>query len=229
MAEQIEQLCDQMVLGFEESEPDKVKEAVSKALAEGADAKLILDEGLKRGLDHLGELFERQIVFIPQIMFGAKIFADAMEILRPHLVSGAETEKIGTAILGTVQGDLHDLGKNMVAFMLSVSGFQVIDLGINITADSFVQAVRTHKPDILGLSSLLTTTMLEQRHVIEYLIEAGIRQNVLVMVGGAPVSERWAREIGADGYAGDATRAVAVAKSLLKSSGRTVQREGESV
>jgi 5-methyltetrahydrofolate--homocysteine methyltransferase len=210
-----QQLFDQIVSGFVESESERVRDAVLQSLADGVNAQVILDDGLKRGVDNLGELFERQIVFLPQIMFGAKIFANAMDILRPHLAAGAETKTIGTFVIGTVHGDLHDLGKNIVSIMLSVSGFQVIDIGVDVSTDAFLAAVRTHKPQILGLSSLLTTTMLEQRNVIESLIEAGLRESVRVMVGGSPVSERWAKEIGADGYAADATRAAVVAKSFL--------------
>jgi len=210
-----QQLFDNIVSGIVESEPEMVRNAVLQGLADGVNAQVILDDGLKRGIDNLGELFERQEVFLPQIMFGAKMFADAMDILKPHLAAGAETKTIGTVVIGTVHGDLHDLGKNIVSIMFSVSGFKVIDIGVDVSTDAFIAAVRTHQPQILGLSSLLTTTMLEQRNVIESLVEAGLRESVRVMVGGSPVSERWAKEIGADGYAGDANRAVAVAKSLL--------------
>jgi 5-methyltetrahydrofolate--homocysteine methyltransferase len=216
MAEHVkQQLLDLIVSGIVESEPERVKDAVLQGLTDGINAQVILNDGLQRGIDNLGELFERQDVFLPQIMFGAKIFSDAMDVLRPHLAEGSETKTIGTVIIGTVHGDLHDLGKNIVSIMLSVSGFQVIDIGVDVSTDAFLTAVRTHKPQIIGLSSLLTTTMLEQRIVIESLVEAGLRESVRVMVGGSPVSERWAKEIGADGYAGDANRAVAVAKSLL--------------
>ena len=211
-----EALYEEMVSGFVESEPERVMGAVEKALAGGVPALAVQERGLKRGLDRLGELFEREVVFLPQMMFGAKIFSDALEMLKPHLAASAPPPgALGTVVIGTVHGDLHDLGKNLVSLMWGISGFQVIDLGMNVPTEAFLAAVREHSPRIVGLSSLLTTTMLEQRKVIESLAEAGLRDNVRVLVGGAPVSERWAREIGADGYAGDAARAVAVARSLL--------------
>jgi 5-methyltetrahydrofolate--homocysteine methyltransferase len=210
-----QQLFDEIISGFVESEPEKVHKAISQCLENGIDAKIILESGLRRGIDKLGVLFERQIIFLPQMMYGAKIFADSFEVLRPRLLENTESKVIGKVLIGTVHGDLHDLGKNMVSFMLSASGFQVIDLGINVPTEEFLKAVTIHHPNILALSSLLTTTMLEQRNVIESLSESGLRESVRVLVGGAPVSERWAKEIGADGYASDSTRAVTVAKSVL--------------
>jgi methanogenic corrinoid protein MtbC1 len=147
-------------------------------------------------------------------MFGAKIFNQGVEILKPLLKKSQPSKSLGTAVIGTVFGDLHDLGKNLVSLMWSVSGFSVIDLGTNVSADAFLEAIDENNPVILGLSSLLTTTMLQQQKVIEALTAANVRQNVKVMVGGAPVTESWADEIGADAYAKDAADALAKAKKL---------------
>ena len=208
-------LFEEMIDGFVEFKPEKVKEAIQKGLERGMDALAIQENGLRRGLDRLGELFERSEVFLPHLMLGAKTFKEGSDILKPHLLENQPQRDLGTAVIGTVFGDLHDLGKNIVALMWEVSGFKVIDLGINVSIDTFLKAVRENNPKILGLSSLLTTTMLQQRNVIEALIEASFRDKVKILVGGAPVSERWAKEIGADGFAKDAGEAVRAAKKLI--------------
>jgi 5-methyltetrahydrofolate--homocysteine methyltransferase len=208
-------LFEEIIEGFVEFKPEKVKEAIQKGLDKGIDALTIQENGLRRALDRLGELFEKNEVFLPHLMLGAKTFKEGSDILRPHLLKNQPQGDLGTAVIGTVFGDLHDLGKNLVTLMWEVSGFKVIDLGINVSIDAFIKALKENRPKILGLSSLLTTTMLQQRNVIEALIEASLRDKVKVIVGGAPVSERWAREIGADGFARDAGEAVRVAKKLI--------------
>ena len=209
-------LFDQIIEGFVEFKPEKVKEAIQKSLDRGIDALTIQEDGLRKALDRLGELFERNEVYLPHLMLGAKTFKEGSDILKPHLLKNQpQPGDSGIAVIGTVFGDLHDLGKNLVTLMWEVSGFKVVDLGINVSVDTFMRAVRENNPKILGLSSLLTTTMLQQRSVIEALIEASLRDKVKVLVGGAPVSERWAREIGADGFAKDAGEAARLAKKFI--------------
>lgn len=208
-------LCEEIVEGFVEFKPDKVKESIHEAIQNGIDAFSIQEDGLRRGLERLGELFERNEVFLPHLMFAAKTFKEGSDLLKPFLLKNQSSSNLGTAVLGTVFGDLHDLGKNLVGLMWEVSGLKVIDLGINVSGDTFIKTVREYQPKILGLSSLLTTTMLQQRNVIEALVEAHLRDTVKVMVGGAPVSERWAKEIGADGFARDAGEASRIAKKLI--------------
>lgn len=210
-----EKLREEIIEGFVNFKPEKVKDAIHKALAAGVDALSIQENGLRKGLDVLGELFERGEVFLPHLMLGAKTFKESTEILRPHLLKGQAPVDLGVAVIGTVFGDLHDLGKNLVTLMWEVAGFKVVDLGINVPIETFVKAARDHHPKIVGLSSLLTTTMLQQRLVIETFAEEGLRAKTKIMVGGAPVSERWAKEIGADGFARDASEAAREAKKLL--------------
>ncbi len=171
----------------------------------------ILPEAL---LEQIGERFKTGDVFIPEVLLSARAMNSAMEILEPHL---AEKEKDASEkiLIGTVQGDMHDIGKNMVSIMLRGVGFEVKDIGINVDKEEFVRQVKEYKPHILALSALLTTTMPEMKNVIEALKAEGIREGLKIIVGGAPVNLRYAEEIGADGYASDAGEAVTVAKSLL--------------
>jgi 5-methyltetrahydrofolate--homocysteine methyltransferase len=208
-------LYEDIIKGFVEFKPESVKHVIHKALAEGIDALSVQENGLRKGLEHLGALFEKGEVFIPHLMLGAKIFNEGVEILKPHILKSRPPLDLGTAVIGTVFGDLHDLGKNLVALMWGVAGFKVIDLGVNVSTDAFLKAIDEHQAKIFGLSSLLTTTMLQQKNVIEALIKSKKRNQVKVLVGGAPVTERWAKEIGADGYAKDAGEAVRVVKKLI--------------
>ena len=153
-------------------------------------------------------------MFIPEVLLSARTMSSAMEILRP-LLSESEIKGVGTLVIGTVEGDIHNIGKNLVAMLLEGSGFKVIDLGIDVPSQKFVDAVKTQKPNIVGLSALLTTTMPKMKEVIESLVEAGLRKSVKVLVGGAPVTEKFARDIGADGYAPNGGEAIAKAKALL--------------
>jgi corrinoid protein of di/trimethylamine methyltransferase len=215
MASKGDQLYEEIKNGLIKLDAEKVKLAIDAGLKLDLDPMLIQEQGLRQGLEHIGDLFERGEVFIPHLMFGAKIFNQGMEILKPLLKKSQPAKSLGTAVIGTVFGDLHDLGKNLVSLMWSVSGFSVIDLGTNASAEAFLEAIDENNPVIIGLSSLLTTTMLQQQKVVEALTAANVRQNVKVMVGGAPVTETWANEIGADAYAKDAAAALAKAKRLV--------------
>jgi 5-methyltetrahydrofolate--homocysteine methyltransferase len=190
-----------------------VPKLTQEALVQGISPAMILSDALVAGMDVVGEKFRRDELFMPEVLIAAKAMQAAMTVLRPKLIeTGVETA--GTIVIGTVQGDLHDIGKNLVGMLFEGAGYQVIDLGVGVAPERFVEAVRTHKPDIVGLSSLLTTTMPQMREVIESLVEAGLRGSVKVMVGGAPVTEKFAQDIGADGYSPDAASAVEKARVL---------------
>lgn len=190
----------------------KVKEAVEQKL----DPNSILNDGLMPGINEIGERFAKGQIFVPNVLLSAKAMNSGVEVIQPLLAAGGDTT-IGTAVVATVKGDLHDIGKNLVALMMKSVNLKVIDLGSNVPAEKFVEAVKEHHPDILGLSALLTTTMNEQGHVIEALKAAGIRDQVKVMVGGAPVTQMWADKIGADAFTADAAEASRWAKEYVTS------------
>jgi 5-methyltetrahydrofolate--homocysteine methyltransferase len=192
----------------------EVPRLTQEALNTGLSPAKILKEGLIAGMDVVGERFRKDELFIPEVLMAAKAMHGGMELLRPKLVE-AEIRFTGKIVLGTVKGDLHDIGKNLVGMMMEGGGFEVIDLGIDIPSEKIVEAVKHHQPNFLGLSALLTTTMPRMKEVIQSLITAGIRDKLKIMVGGAPVTEKYAKEIGADAYAPDAASAVQVAKSLV--------------
>ncbi|MEE9599040.1 MAG: corrinoid protein [Anaerolineales bacterium] len=183
------------------------------AIAEGIEAKTILNEGLMPGMDHVGIEFKAGNFFVPEVLRSAKSMQEAMNIIRPIL---AETGSVpaGKISLGSVKGDLHDIGKNLVGMMCEGAGFEVIDIGKDVDPAAFVEAVNEHQPDILGLSALLTTTMLSMERTIKALVEAGIRESIKVLVGGAPVTQDFADQIGADGYASNAASASDLAKEI---------------
>lgn len=187
---------------------------IRTAIEEGQDLAAVLNSGLTVGLYHLGQGFERGEVFIPELMMGARIVQEALEELQPHIAVESLSDR-ATFLVGTVAGDLHDVGKNIVCSVFSASGYQVIDLGIDVSVETFVQKVREEQPELLGLSALLTTTMLNQRKVIEALEEAGLRQTVKIIIGGAPASASWADAIKADAYAEDVFSGLAQAEHLL--------------
>jgi 5-methyltetrahydrofolate--homocysteine methyltransferase len=193
---------------------NEVPKLTQEALNAGIPPAKILKEGLIAGMDVVGERFRKDELFIPEVLVAAKAMHAGMDVLRPKLVERG-VRLTGEIVLGTVKGDLHDIGKNLVGMMMEGAGFQVIDLGIDIPSEKFVDAVKSHKPNLLGLSALLTTTMPRMKEVIQSLIVAGIRDKVKVIVGGAPLTEKFAKEIGADGYAPDAASAADMAKSLL--------------
>ncbi|MGE5557386.1 MAG: corrinoid protein [Bacillota bacterium] len=192
----------------------QVAELTAQALAEGIDPGEIINKGLVAGMGEIGAKFKNGEIFLPEVLFAAKAMHEAMDILKPH-IGGSSFKHAGKVVLGTVKGDLHDIGKNLVGMMLTGGGFEVVDLGIDVAPEKFVEAVKKHHPTHIGLSALLTTTLPNMKRTIEAINEAGLRQNVLIMVGGAPVNAEYAREIGADGYAPDAGSAVELARDLM--------------
>ncbi len=191
-----------------------IKKLTQSALDGGATAQQVLDLGLLPGMDEVGKLFKSGEMFIPEVLLSAKTMSAAMDVLKPWLVKG-EGGGRGTVVIGTVQGDLHNIGKNLVAMMLEGSGFTVIDLGIDVKPQAFLDAVKEHKPKILGMSALLTTTMTRMGETIRALEEAGVRSEVKVMLGGAPVTEEFVNKVRADAYAANAGTAVDVARALV--------------
>jgi 5-methyltetrahydrofolate--homocysteine methyltransferase len=193
---------------------DAAREGTERALAAGVAPAEILNKALISAMDEVGQEYESGIRFIPEMLVSAEAMKSAMAILRPALTSAGVLPR-GRIVLGTVEGDLHDIGKDLVGMMLEGAGFQVIDLGVEVTAQRFVEAVREHRPDLVGMSALLTTTMIHMPEVIAALRESGLRSSVKVMVGGAPVTEDYALEIGADGFAEDAAGVVKLAVRLV--------------
>lgn len=191
-----------------------VSELTTSAIEAGHLPTEILDEALIPAMDVVGSEFESGIRFIPEMLISAEAMKASMVILRPLLAESGIPPK-GRILIGTVEGDLHDIGKDLVATMLEGAGYEVIDLGVEVTADRFVEAVREFQPDILAISALLTTTMVYMPQVIERLAEAGLRESTEIIVGGAPVTQPYADKIGADGHAEDAAAAVALVKRLL--------------
>ena len=184
-----------------------IKAKVQQALDEGIGAQEILDGGLLPGINEIGEKFARNEVFVPNVLLAAKV------------MNMGESTKLGTAVVGTVKGDLHDIGKNLVALMMRSANLEVIDLGSNVDGAKFIDAINKYNPDVIGLSALLTTTMNEQGHIIQQLTDAGVRDKVKVMVGGAPVTQMWADKIGADAFTADAAEAAQWAKAYAASKG----------
>jgi 5-methyltetrahydrofolate--homocysteine methyltransferase len=196
-----------------EGELDEMHDLTQDALDEGYSAKEVLDSGLMPGMDHVGKEFRAGNMFVPEVLRSARAMQSSMDILKPLLAeSGAKM--VGKVVLGTVKGDLHDIGKNLVGMMCEGAGFEVIDLGKDIGPDQFVQAVKENEPDVLGMSALLTTTMRSMEHTIKALEEAGVRDKVKIMIGGAPVTQTFADQIGADGYASNAASAAEMAKKF---------------
>jgi 5-methyltetrahydrofolate--homocysteine methyltransferase len=187
---------------------------VKAALAASTPAEAILKDGLIAAMAEVGRLFEANEYFVPEMLVSARAMKTGLAVLKPHLAEGSATPA-GKVVIGTVKGDLHDIGKNLVAMMLEGSGFQVIDLGTDVTPEKFIGAVKEQKPQVIGMSALLTTTMPSMGTTVKALQEAGVRGQVKVMIGGAPVTDVFARQIGADGYAPDASSAVRLAKSLI--------------
>jgi len=201
-----------------EGDAEKSEETAKKTVELGMDPLQVLDEGVIKPLREIGDRFGRGEIFLTDLVMSAEAAKVAMEVLVAEIKRrGREVGYLGRVVLGTVAGDIHDIGKNIVGALLSVEGFEVIDLGADVPTEKFVEKVRELKPNILGLSALLTVTMPVQREVIEALKEAGLRDTVKVMVGGAPVTAEWAEEIGADAYGADAIDAVKKAKKLIGS------------
>ena len=197
-----------------EGEMTEAVSLVKEAMQAGFPADRILNESLITAMNEVGQRFERGEFYIPEMLVAARTMQAALAILKPSLAQGG-IHAAGKVVIGTVMGDLHEIGKNLVATMLEGAGFEIIDLGTDVPPEKFVAAVRDQQVDIVGISALLTTTMNAMRRTIEALEKAGLRQKVKIMIGGAPVTEAFAREIGADGYSPDASRAVTLARTFL--------------
>ena len=206
----LQELTDLVIAGNYMNIKAKTQEAVNQGLS----AKEILDGGLMPGINIIGERFARNEVFVPNVLMAAKAMNEGVEIIKPLMLDGSVTT-LGKVVVGTVKGDLHDIGKNLVALMMRSAGLEVIDLGSDVSTEKFVAAVKEHKPAVIGMAALLTTTMYEQKNVIEALTKEGIRDQVKVMVGGAPINQAWADKIGADCFAADAAEAARLAKAYV--------------
>jgi 5-methyltetrahydrofolate--homocysteine methyltransferase len=201
-----------------DGEMNVTQELVQQALAEKMPPEQILKKGLISAMEEVGRRFECGEFFVPEMLISARAMKSGLVLLRPYLIS-ANVQAVGKVIIGTVQGDLHDIGKNLVGMMLEGVGFEVIDLGADVSADKYVAAVKEHRPDLVACSALLTTTMPGMKNVIHLLKEAGLRDQVMVIVGGAPVTDKYAADIGADGFALDAASAASLAKQLILKKG----------
>jgi 5-methyltetrahydrofolate--homocysteine methyltransferase len=197
-----------------DGEMDLTQELVEKALAEKIPAEQILKDGLISAMEEVGRRFECSEFYVPEMLISARAMKRGLALLRPYLTA-ANVEAVGKVIIGTVQGDLHDIGKNLVGMMLEGAGFDVVDLGADVSPDNYVAAVKEHHPDLVACSALLTTTMPGMKKVIILLEDAGLRDRVKVIVGGAPVTAKYAADIGADGFAPDAASAASLARALI--------------
>jgi 5-methyltetrahydrofolate--homocysteine methyltransferase len=208
--ELVEQIFDDLYDGL----ADEIVEATGILLARGWDARRVLDRALVEGMNIVGADFRDGILFVPEVLMAANAMKAGMAILKPIL---AETgsEPVGKMVIGTVKGDIHDIGKNLVGMMMEGAGFEIIDLGINTHADTYIAALREHHPDILGMSALLTTTMPYMKVIIDAMKEQGLRDGHIVLVGGAPLNEAFGKAVGADAYCRDAATAVETAKRLI--------------
>ena len=206
----IKEIFDSILEGSQKVTVVKVQQALDAGINPG----VILNDGMVAAMAEVGRLFEEGEYFVPEMLIAARAMQNGLAVLKPHLAS-ANVKSQGKVIAGTVKGDLHDIGKNLVCMMLEGAAFEIVDLGSDVTPEKFVEAVRSTGADVICMSALLTTTMPNMKTTIEALKTAGLRDRVKVMVGGAPLTDQYAREIGADGYAADASRAVALAKSLM--------------
>ena len=210
MNRMLEQLSTAILEGRAEKTPDMVHQALDEGLA----PKTILDQGMVLGMNEVGVRFKRGDMYVPEVLMSADAMHAGLEVLRPELTAtGASLS--GKIVMGTVEGDLHDIGKNLVAMMCEGAGFEVINLGFNVKPERFVNAIKEHQPQIVGMSALLTTTMRSMGHTVRAIEEAGLRDQVKIMVGGAPVDQAFAERIGADGYGSNAPAAADLAKQFL--------------
>lgn len=210
MSDLLSRISEAIIEGNAEEMVDLTEEAID----DGLSAQEILDNGLMAGMDYVGVEFKAGNMFVPEVLRSAKAMQASMDILKP-LLAEAGVKRTGRVLLGTVKGDLHDIGKNLVGMMCEGAGFEVKDLGKDIAPEQFVAAIKEYQPDILGMSALLTTTMRAMGHTIKALEEAGLRDRVKVMIGGAPVTQAFADQINADGYAANAASAAELAKKLV--------------
>lgn len=195
---------------------DTVAKKTREGLDLGLDPKGLIFKGLIPGMDVVGEKFRRNEYYVPQVLLSARAMYAGLDLLKPLITAATTGEYLGTVVIGTAQGDLHDIGKNLVAMMLEGAGFRVVNLGRDVAPEAFVGAAEEHRADLVGISALMTTTMPAMKRTIDALLRAGIRDRVKVIIGGAPVSQAYADEIGADGYAKDSTLAVTRAKTLVR-------------
>jgi 5-methyltetrahydrofolate--homocysteine methyltransferase len=210
MSEMLEQISGAIIAG----DLDEIEDLTEDALDDGISAEDILNKGLMRGMDHVGVEFKAGNMFVPEVLRSARTMQSSMDILKPLLAEGG-VEMVGKVLLGTVKGDLHDIGKNLVGMMCEGAGFEVKDIGKDVSPEGFVEAVKEFEPHIVGMSALLTTTMRAMESTIKVLEEAGLRDRVKIMIGGAPVTKAFADQIGADGYAPDAAAAADLAKMFV--------------
>ena len=209
-SELVEQMFDDLYDGL----ADEIAEGTNILLERGWDAKKVLDEALVGGMNIVGIDFRDGILFVPEVLLAANSMKAGMAILQP-ILTATGAEPVGKMVIGTVKGDIHDIGKNLVCMMMEGAGFEVINLGINTDVDTYLEALKTHRPNILGMSALLTTTMPYMKVVVDALVEQGIRDDYIVMVGGAPLNEEFGNAVGANAYCRDAATAVEVAKKLV--------------
>jgi len=210
----IEELYELMGEDLYDGYADEIVEEVNECLSRDITPYDVLTSGLVAGMDIVGADFRDGILFVPEVLMAAKAMKAGMAVLRP-LLAETGAPKIGSMVIGTVKGDIHDIGKNLVAMMMEGAGFEVFNLGINNSVENFLEAIYKHKPDIIGMSALLTTTMPYMRVVIDALKQEGIRDDIVVLVGGAPLNEAFAEDIGADAYCRDAAVAVETAKKFM--------------
>jgi corrinoid protein of di/trimethylamine methyltransferase len=215
-----QEILEQLAKAVVEGDKNSARENAQAAVDEGLDPLEAVDRGLSKGMEVVGANFESGESFLPELLMAADSFNAAMEILNPLIEANKQKiSKLGTALLATVKGDMHNIGKNIVATVLETNGFEVVDIGIDQSTLNIIEAAQKHKADFIGLSSVMTTTMPYQKEVIETLSEMGLREKFFVLVGGGPVTQKWADEIGADGYGETAVDAVGVAKKLLEKKG----------
>lgn len=211
-----EELFKQMAQSVINGEPEEAEALAKQAVAQGVDPLQAINEGFVQGVNYVGEQFSCGEMFLPELVLAGEAMKAAVAVLEPELAKrGTERKMLGKVVIGTVEGDIHEIGKTLVATMLSASGFKVFDLGVDVPVGKFIEVAKAEDADIIGMSALLTTTMVKQKTVIEKLEEAGLRSRVKVMVGGAPVTNEWATKIGADGFSPDAIGSVNIAKQLM--------------
>lgn len=220
MTEAVQESLDAVRQAVIDGKTRVVKDLTSACLDAGATPEMILNEALIPGMATVGDRFGLGEIFVPEMLIAAKAMYASLDVLKP-LMNAAQMQSRGTVLIGTVKGDLHDIGKNLVRMMVEGAGYTVVDLGVDVATAGFVDAVQQHRPQVLGLSALLTTTMAQMRAVLKALDEAGLRNDLKVMVGGAPVTQRYADDIGADGYGADANSAVRLVNQWCQASART--------